>query len=72
MERISEAVEQEPGMSKSKVRQAVSGNNHGKDVALELLVDEGYLRVEQKGQARRHYSVRLYRQAEDPKAGSDA
>jgi len=72
MERISEAVEQEPGMSKSKVRKAVSGNNHGKDVALELLVDEGYLRAEQKGQAQRHYSARLYRQSEDPKADSDA
>lgn len=72
MERISEAVEQEPGMGKNDLRRAVTGKNDAKDLALRLLVAEGYLRVEQEGQARRHYGVRLYRRLDDPKAGSDA
>ncbi|MGH2973880.1 MAG: AAA family ATPase [Solirubrobacterales bacterium] len=72
MERISEAVELEPGLSKNGVRQAVDGKNDWKDQALRILVAEEYLRVEQDGQAKRHYGVRLYRKSEDPKVGPDA
>lgn len=72
MERVSEALELEPGMSVTKVREAVEGNSRAKDTALRLLVAEGYVRVEQDGQAKRHFTARLYRAAEDPKAPTDA
>jgi hypothetical protein len=68
MERISEAIEQEPDMGKNDVRRAVKGKNDAKDLALRLLVEEEYVKVEPHGQARRHRNVRLYRAADDPKA----
>lgn len=69
MERISEAIETEPGMSTNEATGAVKGKNDAKRIALRLLVGEGYVRVEREGQARRHYSERLYRRTEDPSAG---
>jgi len=68
MERLSEAIEMEPGMGRKEVREAVKGKNDAKDLALRLLVGEGYVRVEQDGQAKRHHGVKLYRASEDPRA----
>jgi hypothetical protein len=72
MERITEALEMESGLSVTKLREAVQGNTRAKDHALRLLVAEGYVRVEQQGQAKRHYAERLYRASEDPKVDADA
>jgi KaiC/GvpD/RAD55 family RecA-like ATPase len=67
MERISEALEQHPGMSISDIRRTVTGKNDAKDTALRLLVEDGFVSVTPDGQARRHSNLRLYRASEDPK-----
>jgi hypothetical protein len=72
MERITEALELDPGLSVTKLREAVPGNTRAKDHALRLLVAEGYVRVEKQGQAKRHFAERLYRASEDPKVDADA
>ncbi len=67
MERISEAIELEPGLSSTKVLDAVEGKTDWKRKALKLLIAEGYVCVEREGkQTRKHYCARLYRAAEDP------
>lgn len=66
MERASLTLEAEPGLSKTAVRAAVKGKTNYVDLALELLTAEGYVRVEQDGQARRHHVVTPYREADDP------
>jgi AAA domain len=65
MERISEAIEMEAGLTKNDVRRAVTGKAVAKDLALRLLVAEGYVKAERDGQAIRHTNVRLYRQVDD-------
>ena len=64
MERVSRAVEEQPGLSKRQLRTAVGGNNDAKDLALQLLIDEGYVEARQDGQARRHYSLHRYEDEE--------
>lgn len=61
MEQLSVAIEQKPGMVKREIRGAVSGRSDVKDIALGLLVSEGYVQVEPDGRAHRHRSVRPYR-----------
>ena len=68
MERISRAVEETPGIRKNGLRAAVQGKNDVKDLALALLIEEKYIRVELAGQAHEHYSMRPFR--EDEKAAS--
>jgi hypothetical protein len=46
MERISRAIEQQAGLSRSAIRATVKGNNPAKDLALELLVARGYVVVD--------------------------
>lgn len=65
MERVSRALEEHPGLSKRAIREAVTGRNDTKDLALEVLVADGYVRTERDGQALRHHSARPYRQADD-------
>lgn len=65
MERLSRAVEQQPGATKSQLRSAVTGRSDAKDVALQLLVADAFVRVEREGQAHCHYSVRPYRDEGD-------
>jgi hypothetical protein len=67
MERLSEAIELEPGIGKKALRGAVTGKNDAKELALRLLVADQFVRVERDGQAHRHFNERLYRAAEDPK-----
>ncbi len=43
MEKISEAIVANPGLSSRAIRGAVSGKNDAKDLALELLVNEDYV-----------------------------
>jgi len=62
MERISQAVEGEPGITKNGIRQAVHGKNDAKDTALAILIEEGFIRLEVAGQSHRHHSIKAYRQ----------
>jgi len=58
MERISEVVEANPGLSKRAIRSAVRGKNEVKDLALELLIIEKYVKVELgPNRAQRHVSL---------------
>lgn len=66
MEQVSRAVEAHPAATKNTIRQLVQGKHDAKDLALTLLVDEGFVRVDRDGQAHRHTSVKPFR--EDPDA----
>jgi hypothetical protein len=67
MEKVSRAVEQDGGLSKRAIRTVVAGKNDWIDLALELLVSEGFIDAREDGQAHRHYSIRPYREdAESP------
>jgi hypothetical protein len=63
MERVSRAVEERPGLGMKDLRRAVTGNHAGKDEAVRRLVEQGYVRMEDDGQAKRHFSERPFRQA---------
>ena len=65
MERVSKVVEGQPGLSKRAVRESVTGKAITIDLALELLVNEGYIEARHEGQAVRHHSLRAFREAED-------
>jgi hypothetical protein len=62
MQRVSEAVEQEPGLSKRAIRATVGGKAATVDLALELLISEGNIAANQDGQATRHRSIKPYRE----------
>ncbi len=65
MEQISLAIEQRPGMSSNEVTAAVRGKTPAKRLALRSLVEEKYVRIEQVGQAKRHFSESPFRASED-------
>ncbi len=65
MEKISKAVEAEPGLTTNGVIEAVGGKKDAKREALRLLVDEGYIEQRRDGQAVRHHPLREYRAAND-------
>ena len=46
MERVSKAITATPGLTTRAIRAAVNGKNDAKDLALELLVIEGYVTVD--------------------------
>jgi hypothetical protein len=46
MERLSTAITQSPGLTTRALRGAVQGKSDAKDLALELLVSEGYVTIE--------------------------
>jgi archaellum biogenesis ATPase FlaH len=60
MAKISSALERDPGLSKRAIRVAVGGKSETVDLALELLVSEGYVRVETDGKGGHHHPVRPY------------
>jgi len=62
MERVSRALEEHPGLSKRAVRESVKGNSDAKDLALELLIADGYVTAQRDGQATRHTVVRKFRE----------
>jgi hypothetical protein len=61
MENVSRVLETEPGLTRNGVRAAVKGKASYVDLALELLVAEGYVDAEQDGQAKHHRSLMRYR-----------
>ena len=60
MERISNALEGTPGLSKRGVRTAVGGKREYVDLALELLIAEGHVRIEHEGSAHKHVLTTPY------------
>lgn len=61
MERISKVVDETPGLSVRALRAAVKGKNDAKDLALELLVAEGYVEARSGPRgAREHHCIRPY------------
>jgi hypothetical protein len=66
MERVSVALEGSPGLSKRAIRETVRGKNSVIDLALELLVCEGFVEVIRDGRSDAHRSVREYREEHDP------
>lgn len=65
MERVSRALEAEPGLTTNAIKGAVTGKAETVSLAIEMLVSEGFVRVEQDGQARRHHSVRPFSEGEE-------
>jgi hypothetical protein len=65
MERVSRALEEQPGLSKRSIRTAVKGRANVVDLALEILVAEGYVTARRDGQAVLHDSAREYRSTDD-------
>jgi hypothetical protein len=65
MERVSRAIEQDPGLSKRAIRAAVSGRNDVIDLALELLVVEGHVEARPDGRATAHYLLKAFRERMD-------
>lgn len=61
MQRVSEAVERDPGLSKRALRTAVGGKAATVDLALELLLSEGHIAAEEDGQTLHHRSLKPYR-----------
>ena len=65
MEQVSKLLESDPGLSKNAVRASVKGKNEYIDLALELLVSEGFVERRKDGQAAHHFSQLAFRQADD-------
>jgi hypothetical protein len=65
MQRVSEAVEAEPGLQTRTIRSTVHGRAEVIDSALEFLVLDGHVEARKDGRAIRHYSLKPYREADD-------
>jgi AAA domain-containing protein len=62
MERASRFIEDSPGVGKNAIERGVTGNNDALRVAIDVLVEEGYVRREASGQSLRHYPVKPFRE----------
>jgi hypothetical protein len=62
MERVSRVVEQDGRLSANAICTAVGGRKANVTLAIQLLLSEGYLSVEEDGQAHYHHSVKPYRE----------
>ncbi len=62
MERISRAIEENPGMTAREVR-SLGGNGKALDAALKLLIAEQYVDVDRTGRGHRHAPRRPFRAA---------
>lgn len=65
MERVSRALEETPGMSRRAVRGAVTGKATFVDMAIERLVNEGYVHVEVVGTSRLHHVETPFREGSE-------
>jgi hypothetical protein len=65
MERVSKALEDDEGLSGNAIRTTIGGRAEYVNLALELLITEGYIEVRKDGQAHRHYSIKPYREDAD-------
>ena len=62
MQRVSEAVECNAGLTTNALRTTVKGRGEYVTLALQLLVSEGYIEAHKDGQALRHHTINPYRQ----------
>lgn len=65
MSRVSQFVQDNPGLSQKAIVAAVRGKAQTLILALELLAAEGYVRIEKVGQSSRHYSVTPFKGSDD-------
>jgi hypothetical protein len=65
MERVSRAIEDKPGLTRRALRAAVKGKHEAKQLALELLIAEGYVEQREDGAHPTHHSVMPYRADHD-------
>jgi DnaB-like helicase N terminal domain/AAA domain len=65
MERISLFCESKPGLTKNALVIGVKGKTDHKKLALELLVQEGYIGAEKDGNSYHHRSLQPFREAND-------
>jgi hypothetical protein len=65
MERVSRAVEDSPGLTRRALRGVVTGRHDMKELALELLVTEGYVEQRQAGAYPTHHSTAPFRADDD-------
>ena len=65
MEKASRAIEQEPGLTKRAVRDAVGGTAKYVDLALEMLIAEGHVEVRKDGMALRCHAIEPFRQDDE-------
>lgn len=66
MERLSKAIEKRPGLTKRALRELVKSRGTTTDLALELLIAEGYVTVEKGPRgALEHVSARAFREGAD-------
>ncbi|HEX3840812.1 MAG TPA: AAA family ATPase [Acidimicrobiales bacterium] len=71
MEKLSTAIADSPGLTTRALRAAVKGKNDAKDLALELLVNEGYVDIEfGPNRAKKHVPLKPFRLIEG--GGNDA
>lgn len=76
MQRVSELVESDDGLSANAIRSAIRARGEYVTLALQLLVSEGFIEARKDGQAHRHRSLRRYRvppspdQVRDPVPGT--
>ncbi|HKZ14406.1 MAG TPA: DnaB-like helicase N-terminal domain-containing protein [Solirubrobacterales bacterium] len=63
MQRVSEGVEEEPGLTMSAIRR-IKGKNGALDQAVKVLIEEGYIERRPEGQALRHYQLKPFTEPE--------
>lgn len=68
MERVSRAIEADPGLSRRALRTAVKGKHEQKELALEMLISEGYVDPREEGAYVKHYSLTPFREDDDQPA----
>ena len=61
MERVSRAIEADPGLTRRALRSAVKGKHDAKELALELLIAEGYVDQHSDEKWPTHFSTRAFR-----------
>jgi hypothetical protein len=62
MQRVSELVEHDEGLTANAIRTAIGGRSEYVTLALQLLTSEGHISAEKHGQAHRHRSLKPYRE----------
>jgi hypothetical protein len=62
MQRVSELVEHDEGLTANAIRTAIGGRSEYVTLALQLLTSEGHISAEKDGQAHRHRSLKPYRE----------
>lgn len=61
MQRVSETLEHDQGLSRNAIRTSIGGKAEYVDLALELLISEGHVEVVKTSQAHRHHCLKPYR-----------